>query len=100
SAPARSSNELSPMRPVFQLSSMNRRMEVWSVTVWSTKFALAYGEITSSGRRGPYPHRPWYAIAGAVGAGHAPGRVSGSSDVAEAETTGDDLWSYQPSESS
>jgi hypothetical protein len=37
---------------------VKRRIEVWSVTEWSTQFFLAYGEITRSGRRGPYPHRP------------------------------------------
>ena len=43
----------SPIRPVDQLSSMNFRIEVWSVRVWSTKFTLLNGEITWSGRRGP-----------------------------------------------
>jgi hypothetical protein len=27
--------------------------EVWSVTVWSTKFSFAYGEMTSIGNLGP-----------------------------------------------
>jgi hypothetical protein len=57
-APGRASNEKSPIWPRFQLSSMNRRIEVCSVIVWSTKFWRAYGETTSSGRRGPYPQRP------------------------------------------
>jgi hypothetical protein len=37
----------------------DRRMEVWSVTAWSTVFDRAYGESTSSGSRGPYPQRSW-----------------------------------------
>src|SRR5664280_7292 len=51
--PAFSSKEKLPVRPVFQLSSMKRRIEDWSVVVWSTKLAFAYGEMTTSGRRGP-----------------------------------------------
>ena len=39
--------------PVPQLSSMRRRIELWSVSVLSTKFVRAYGEITSNGSRGP-----------------------------------------------
>ena len=31
------------MRPVCQLSSMNRRIDAWSVSVWSTKLVFAYG---------------------------------------------------------
>ena len=34
--PARWSNEWSPIRPVRQLSSMNFRIELWSVSEWST----------------------------------------------------------------
>ena len=33
---ARWSNEWSPIRPVRQLSSMNFRIELWSVSEWST----------------------------------------------------------------
>ena len=40
-----------------QLSSMKRITESWSVKELSTKFFLAYGEITRNGRRGPYPQR-------------------------------------------
>jgi hypothetical protein len=36
SEPARASNDEPPIRPKFQLSSMNRRIEVWSVREWST----------------------------------------------------------------
>jgi hypothetical protein len=32
---------------------MNRITELWSVTVWSTQFRLAHGEITSKGNLGP-----------------------------------------------
>ena len=39
--PARASSESSPIRPVDQLSSMKRRIEVWSVWVWSTKSGRA-----------------------------------------------------------
>jgi len=51
--PAFWSKEKLPTWPVFQLSSMNRRMDDWSVVVWSTKLAFAYGETTTRGRRGP-----------------------------------------------
>jgi hypothetical protein len=44
--------------PLSQLSSTKRMTEVWSVTVWSTAFSSAHGEITISGCRGPYPQRP------------------------------------------
>jgi hypothetical protein len=48
------SKEPWPMRtPPSQLSSMKRIAELWSVTVWSTKFRLAHGEITSKGNLGP-----------------------------------------------
>ena len=50
--PAVASNDPA-MRGRPQLSSMNRMIDDWSVSVWSTKLALANGEITSSGRRGP-----------------------------------------------
>jgi hypothetical protein len=53
SEPARASNDPPPIRPSDQLSSMNPRIDVWSVSACSTKFAFAYGEMTSSGRRGP-----------------------------------------------
>ena len=36
SDPRLASKEASPIRPAFQLSSMKRRIEVWSVDVWST----------------------------------------------------------------
>jgi hypothetical protein len=36
---------------------MKRMTEVCSVNVLSTKLRLAYGEITSSGSRGPTPQR-------------------------------------------
>src|SRR5438270_12382271 len=38
-----------PMRPADQLSSIKRRIEPWLVKLWSTKFDLAKGEITSRG---------------------------------------------------
>src|SRR5215469_11292070 len=44
--------------PLSQLSSMNRRTDVWSVTEWSTKFRRAHGETSKNGLRGPYPQRP------------------------------------------
>lgn len=48
------SNEPLPIRsPFSQLSSTKRMTEVWSVSVWSTKFCLAQGEMTISGWRGP-----------------------------------------------
>ena len=53
SEPATSSNERSPIRPSSQLSSTKRRIDDWSVSVWSTKFGLANGEITRSGSLGP-----------------------------------------------
>ena len=37
------------MRPRFQLSSMNRRIDVWSVIWWSMKLTFAYGDITNNG---------------------------------------------------
>ncbi len=41
---ASASNEPLPMRwPSSQLSSTKRMIEVWSVTVWSTKFCLGPG---------------------------------------------------------
>ncbi len=57
--PSCASNDASPMRPVNQLSSMNFVIEACSVAVWSTKFVFAYGEMTSSGSRGPGPQRSW-----------------------------------------
>ena len=44
--------------PPSQLSSTNRVIEVWSVTLWSTKFCRAHGETISRGSLGPYPQRP------------------------------------------
>lgn len=56
---AMASKEPCPMRcPASQLSSMNWMMELWSVTVWSTKFCFAHGEMTRRGSLGPYPQRP------------------------------------------
>ena len=40
SDPARVSKEASPIRPVCQLSSMNRVIEACSVRVWSTELTL------------------------------------------------------------
>src|ERR1700691_3702904 len=52
--PAIASNEPPPILcPPSQLSSMKRITELWSVTVWSTKFFLAHGEITRNGSLGP-----------------------------------------------
>ena len=51
--PAFWSKDELPIRPVFQLSSMKRRIEDWSVVVWSTKLVFAYGETTTRGSRGP-----------------------------------------------
>src|SRR5664280_1197010 len=51
--PPESAKEKLPMRAVLQLSSMKRRIDDWSVVVWSTKLAFAYGETTTRGRRGP-----------------------------------------------
>ena len=39
--------------PPSQLSSTNFRIELWSTSVWSTKFFFANGETTSSGMRVP-----------------------------------------------
>ena len=36
-----------------QFSSTKARIELWSVSVWSTTLCFAIGEMTSSGRRGP-----------------------------------------------
>src|SRR4029077_8009211 len=48
------SKEPWPIRcPASQLSSTKRIIELWSVTVLSTKFSLAQGEMTSSGNLGP-----------------------------------------------
>jgi len=38
---------------------MNRKIDDWSVIVSSMKFTFAHGDTTSSGRRGPNPHRPF-----------------------------------------
>src|SRR5262245_55474223 len=57
-----------------QLSSRNRRIEDWSVRVWSTALVLAHGEMTSNGSRGPYPQRPFWPPSGvcAVVSPHSP----------------------------
>ena len=48
------SKEPEPMRwPSSQLSSTKRMMRSLIGQVWSTKFGLAHGEITSIGIRGP-----------------------------------------------
>src|ERR1019366_1052807 len=48
------SKEPLPIRcPPSQLSSMKWMTDVWSVTVRSTKFCFAYGEMTSNGSLGP-----------------------------------------------
>jgi hypothetical protein len=66
------SNDPWPIRvPPSQLSSTKRMIELWSVRVWSTKFARAQGEITSKGNLGPYPQRP----TACVFAGFRPGRA-------------------------
>lgn len=49
-----------------QLISMKRMIEVWSVTVWSTKFGFAKGEATRNGRRGPWPQRVLSSVAWAA----------------------------------
>ncbi len=41
------------MRPSSQLSSMKRRIDVWSMIECETVLGRTKGEITSSGRRGP-----------------------------------------------
>lgn len=41
-----------------QLYSTKLMIEVWSLRLWSTSFAFAYGEITSIGSLGPRPQRP------------------------------------------
>src|SRR4029077_18934312 len=46
------------MVPTFQLSSANLRIELRSVSVWSTLPSLANGEITTTGWRGARPGRP------------------------------------------
>src|SRR5690348_519633 len=99
SDPALASNDASPIRPVFQLSSMNRVIEDWSVVALSTKFDFANGETTSSGSRGPYPQRPWYPPAGWL-VPQVLGPDRASAEVWESLTMGDIWWSYQPSESS
>ena len=65
----------------------------------STELRRAHGETTSSGSRGPYPHRSWKAPAAAVPQWPGPVRASfaGSFDWL---TIGGITWSYQPSESS
>jgi hypothetical protein len=79
-----------------QFCSTNFTTEECSVSVLSTWFCAAYGEITSSGRRGPTPQRAWMpSMAGLVW--H---RLSESSEVLEPLTIGPATWSYQPSESS
>lgn len=65
------------MRGRPQLSSTNRMIEDWSVSVWSTALRLAQGEITRNGCRGPYPQRPCWPAMG-VPVPQAPGPVSAS----------------------
>jgi len=50
---AMASKEPPPMVPKLQFCSINVTIDVWIVKVWSTKFALAQGEITSNGVRTP-----------------------------------------------
>ena len=47
--PAMASKDWLPIRPTCQLSSMKRVIELWSATVWETKFSFANGvEVSSS----------------------------------------------------
>ena len=87
------------MRPKDQLSSMKRMIDDWSASVLSTKLALAHGEITNIGKRGPYPQRPCKPASG-VPLPHTPGPLSASDEVAEELMMVGMTWSYQPSESS
>jgi hypothetical protein len=55
----RLTREPPPMRcPPPKRSSMKRRIDVVSTSVWSTALTLAHGLITSSRSRGPRPQRP------------------------------------------
>src|SRR5690348_8627990 len=94
---------------------MNRRIEDWSTSVWSTWLSLAYGEMTRKGTRSPYPHRisnteGWFTgrdwpfgamhlslVASAVV--FTPYRTSRAA-LWEWCTFGGGAWSYHPSESS
>src|SRR3954449_2671508 len=115
--PAPVSNDPWPSVPSPQLSSMNRRMEVWSTRLWSTKLSWAYGDTTSSGSRSPYPHRISNTVGSSTGrdcpggamhmrvvwsllvAGRTPYIVS-RRGLWEWWTFGGNWWSYHPSESS
>jgi len=94
-----------------QLYSTKLMIEDWSLALWSTKFALAQGEITSIGRRGPNPQRLCSPSSA------SPGPLPHSPEVPVVETVNDvfvrlsatecdglitpgKTWSYQPSESS
>src|SRR5215467_12760660 len=87
---------------------MKRITEVWSVTLWSTKFSRANGETTRNGCLMPYPQRPnacGFAVAFSPGnesdaLPQAPGPVSASAVPVEVFTIGPIWWSYHPSESS
>ena len=48
SVPAFASNDASPIRPVCQLSSTKRRIELWSVVEPSTKLRLAVAQPWSA----------------------------------------------------
>lgn len=87
------------MRPKDQLSSMKRMIDDWSVNVLSAKLALAQGEMTNIGKRGPYPQRPCKPASG-VPLPHTPGPLSASDAVAEGLMMTGMTWSYHPSESS
>jgi hypothetical protein len=87
------------MWPRRQLPSMKRMIEAWFVRVLSTKLARAHGEMTSSGSRGPKPHRPsWPPSDGPLP--QAPVPVSASAALWEGLVMPLKAWSYQPSESS
>src|SRR5713226_7751478 len=101
--PVVASVEPLPIRPRFQLSSMNRKIEDWSVIESSMKFCFAQGEITSSGNRGPKPQRPFCVpplTSFAFGEPQLPGPSNWSSDTFDWVTMVPIWCSYQPSESS
>src|SRR5258708_30982408 len=94
-----------PMAGRFQFSSMNFTTELWSLSELATKSGLAYREMTSSGSRGPNPHRPcsgWLELFTGTSAAepHWPVPVSVSCEVCSALVIGPSPWSDQPSESS
>jgi|SRR5437763_1443300 hypothetical protein len=95
--PAMASKEPPPIRfPPSQLFSTNLMMEVVSVVLLLTWFALVHGEITSIGSRWLYPQRTGL-LPSLTGAEE---QIAASSEVLEPFTIFDGLWSYQPSESS